>query len=628
MLLLQRRTWFIAIFQAALVLGALVFAWLLRFDFSMPYRNTLLTAAVALPLIRLSCFYRFNLLHGWWEYVGVNDAWDISKAIVSGTVLFWLVMHILPGGSAFPRTVLILEMVLSAVALSGVRLLSRAVAESVRKDETSGKKTALIGAGFAAQMVIRELAHPQSGYRIFGCLDDDPTKQGIRIHGVPVLGTVDQLSDIVRKHDADEVLIAIPSATGAQMQRFVEICNETALPFRTVPTLKEIITGRVTVNQLRQVSLEDLLGRDPVEIDLESVRRELQGRAVLITGAAGSIGSELCRQVLEYGPSHLVCLDQSETALFFLHLSVEKQRHSARISFRVADVTDRERIRTILAEFKPAIIFHAAAYKHVPMMELNVEEAVKNNVLGLLGLLELADESGCENLVLVSSDKAVNPTNIMGATKRTCELILASRPPNGMRCVSVRFGNVLGSNGSVIPILTQQLHNHEPLTITHPEIKRFFMTIREAVALVLQGFAIGNHGDILVLDMGQPVKILDLARTLIRLSGKSENDAEIRFTGLREGEKLNEELFYSYERAISTSCDKIKRTAAPRKDWTELCRQLGELRLALSVDGSGSVRAKIKEIVPEYDYQCRGSAADSAEKNVTEGYFRAIAGKD
>lgn len=622
MLLLQRRRWFIAIFQAGLVVGSLAFAWLLRFDFSMPYRHTLLMAVVILPLLRLGCFYRFNLLHGWWEYVGVNDAWDISKAIVSGTVLFWLVMHILPGGAAFPRSVLILEMFLSAVSLSGVRLLSRAVAESVRKDETSGKKVVLVGAGFAAQMVIRELAHLQSGYRILCCLDDDPTKQGIRIHGVPVLGTVDQLFDIGSKHGADEVLIAVPSATGAQMQRFVEICTKAALPFRTVPTLKEIITGRVTVNQLRQVSLEDLLGRDPVEIDLESVRRELEGRAVLVTGAAGSIGSELCLQVLEYGPSHVVCLDQSETALFFLRLSVEKQRHGARISFRVADVTDRERIRAILSEFKPAVIFHAAAYKHVPMMELNVEEAVKNNVLGLLGLLELADESGCENLVLVSSDKAVNPTNIMGATKRTCELILASRPPNGMRCVSVRFGNVLGSNGSVIPVLTRQLHNHEPLTITHPEIRRFFMTIREAVALVLQGFAIGKNGDILVLEMGQPVKILDLARTLIRLSGKLEEDVEIRFTGLREGEKLNEELFYSYERAISTSCDKIKRTAAPRKDWAELCRQLGELRVAVSTDGSGLVRAKIKEIVPEYDYQCRDSAAHNPET------LRAVAGHD
>src|SRR5439155_21126616 len=249
-----------------------------------------------------------------------------------------------------------------------------------------------------------------------------------------------------------------------------------------------------------------------------------------------------------------------------------------KVVFCVADVTDSGRVRRLLSEIRPDIIFHAAAYKHVPMMESNVQEAVKNNVLGLLGLLGLADESGCKSFVLISSDKAVNPTNIMGATKRICELVISSRPPNGMRCVSVRFGNVLGSNGSVIPVLKQQLQNHQPLTITHPDIKRYFMITPEAVALVLQAFAIGNHGDILVLDMGEPVRILDLARSLIRLSGKFEHDVEIKFTGLREGEKLDEELFYSHEKVLATSCGKIKRTTGSLKDWTGLCRQLQELR--------------------------------------------------
>lgn len=627
MLLMQRRSWFIAVFQALLVLGALIFAWMLRFDFSVPYRHTLLTAAVALPLIRLGVFYKFNLLHGWWEYTGVNDVLDISKATMSGTILFWVAMHILPGGAGFPRTVLILEMVLSGVFLTGVRLLSRAVAESVRKDEISGKNVILIGAGFAAQMIIRELAHPGSGYRILCCLDDDPTKQGIKIQGVRVLGAVDRLSQIAREYEVDEVLIAIPSATGPQMGRFVEICDRASVPFRTVPALREIIADRVSFSQLRQVSLEDLLGRDPVEIDLESVRRELEGRAVLVTGAAGSIGSELCRQILDYGPSQLVCLDQSETALFFLRLSLQRRYPASRIAFRIADVTDRERVRAVLFEFKPEIIFHAAAYKHVPMMELNVQEAVKNNVLGLLGLSELAEDSGCRSFVLISSDKAVNPTSIMGATKRIGELVLASRPPNAMRCVSVRFGNVLGSNGSVIPVLTEQLRNDKPLTVTHPEMTRFFMTIREAVALVLQAFAIGKHGDILVLDMGEPVKILDLAHTLIRLCGRAEKDVEIRFTGVRDGEKLNEELFYPYEEVISTSCERIKRTSGSRRNWLELCRQLDELRVAISVDDPGPVRAKVKSIVPEYSYQSGVPSEDTAEP-VAMGRFRAVAGYD
>jgi len=601
-LLLRQRTWFITLLQALIVLGSLVFAWLLRFDFSLPDRRVLLAAAVVLPLVRLATFAKFNLLHGWWQYTGVSDAWDITKAILSGTALFWAAMTILPAARGFPRSVFILEMILSGVFLSGIRLLSRVVAESIRTDEASGKKVILIGAGFAAQMIIREFTRQGSGYRVIACLDDDPTKQGIRIQGVPVFGPVSQLKAVLRERHADEVLIAVPSATGAQMRRFVDACNHANVSFRTVPTLRDIIAGHVTVSQLREVSLEDLLGREPVQIDLESVQKGIAGTTVVVTGAAGSIGSELCRQILDYDPARLVCLDQSETGLFYLRLELERHQNGAQVELRVADVTDRERVQYLLSEFKPEVIFHAAAYKHVPLMESNVQEAVKNNVLGLLGLLDLADQEGCRSFVLISSDKAVNPTNVMGATKRICELILSSRPPNGMRCVSVRFGNVLGSNGSVIPVLKQQLRNHEPLTVTHPEIKRFFMMTREAVALVLQAFTIGRHGDVLVLDMGEPVRILDLAHTLIRLSGKSEHDVEIRFTGLREGEKLKEELFYEHEKVIPTSCPKIKRTSGTPKEWSRLSRQLDELRASMNIDGAAPVRAKIKEIVPAYRY--------------------------
>jgi FlaA1/EpsC-like NDP-sugar epimerase len=394
-----------------------------------------------------------------------------------------------------------------------------------------------------------------------------------------------------------------------------------------VPTLKDIIGGQVHVNQLREVSLEDLLGREPVSIDLESVRREITGRTVMVTGAAGSIGAELCRQILDYSPSRLICLDQSETGLFFLRLDlIGNKDHAQRSVFHVADVCDAERMRSVLQEVRPEIIFHAAAYKHVPMMESNVQEAVKNNVFGLIGLLDLADEAGCKSLVLISSDKAVNPSNIMGATKRVCELIVASRPPNGMRCSSVRFGNVLGSSGSVIPVLKQQLRNHEPLTITHPEIKRFFMTTREAVALVLQAFAIGKHGDILVLDMGEPVRIVDLARSLIRLSGKSEEEVEIEFTGLREGEKLTEELFYAHEGVIPTSCDKIKRTSSPRKNWQELQHKLAELRASMTVDGAPPVRAKMQEIVPEYSFDA-GDTRLNDKKSAPGGRYRTAVGR-
>jgi FlaA1/EpsC-like NDP-sugar epimerase len=602
-LLLQHRPWFIAIFQAWLVSCSLVLAWLLRFDFSLPDRRTLLFALPLLVLVRLVAMAYFGLFRGWWRYAGISDGIDIMKAVGTGSALFFFGTRYLFVGESLPRAVYVLEAMLTTGLLAGVRLLSRVLADSMREDVSTCKRVILIGAGSAAQSVLQEIRLPGSGYEAVGCLDDDHSKRGVRINNVAVLGTVDQLPAVLSSQSADEVLIAVPSATGAQMRRFVDICNRERIRFKTVPALKDIIAGEVIVSQLREVSFEDLLGRDPIQIDLESVRKEITGRTVVVTGAAGSIGSELCRQLLEYSPTTLVCIDQSETGLFFLRRDLDKHRNGTQLAVCVVDITDMERIRRLLSEFTPDIIFNAAAYKHVPLMESNVQEAVKNNVLGLLGLLDLAEESGCGNFVLISSDKAVNPTNVMGATKRICELVLSSRPPNGMRCVSVRFGNVLGSSGSVIPVLKEQLHNNEPLTVTHPEMTRFFMTTREAVALVLQAFAIGDHRDILVLDMGEPVRILDLARSLIRLSGKTEHDVEIEFTGLREGEKLHEELFYKNEKVIPTGCKKIKRTSAPVKDWNELCLQLDQLRASMTVDGAAPIRAGIKRIVPEYAYQ-------------------------
>ena len=600
--LFHKRPVFISVVQALLVTGSLVMSWLLRFDYSLPNRRILLTSGLLLVSVRLITLRIFNLNHGWWHFASVSDALSILKAVIVGSAIFFALNQYLLGAVAFPRAVYVIEAVLTACFLAGARLASRVLVESVRRDSSHSKRVILVGAGFAAQMVIRELARPNSGYVAVCCVDDDRSKIGVYIQGVPVLGAIEELESLVEENPAEEILIAIPSASGKQMQRIADSCQKAKLPFKTVPTLSNIIRGESTINQFREVSLEDLLGREPIQIDLESVHKEIAGKTVVVTGAAGSIGSELCRQVIDYSPAQLVCLDQSETGLFLLGLDLDRHQNGAHLAFRVADVTDGERIRYLLSEFKPDVIFHAAAYKHVPMMECNVQEAVKNNVLGLLSLLDLADEAGCRNFVLISSDKAVNPTNVMGATKRICELILSSRPPNGMRCVSVRFGNVLGSNGSVIPVLKQQLRNHEPLTVTHPEIKRFFMMNQEAVALVLQAFAIGEHGDILVLDMGEPVRILDLARTLIRLSGKSEHDVEIRLTGLRDGEKLNEELFYQHEKIIPTSCEKVKRTSGTLKDWSKLCGQLAELRASMNIDGAAPIRAKIKEIVPGYSY--------------------------
>jgi FlaA1/EpsC-like NDP-sugar epimerase len=598
----HRRPLFIYVFQAVLVINSLVLSWLLRFDFSLPYRRSLLLSGLLLVLLRLVALRFFNLNHGWWHFASISDAMNIVKAVATGSLVFYLLNRFAVAGPGFPRSVYVLEAILTASFLAGTRLASRVLVESVRRESFAARRVLLVGAGFAAQMVIRELARPDSGYFAVGCVDDDPSKMRLRINGVPVLGSVGQLESILETDPVDEILIAIPSATGKQMQRITEICQRAKLPFKTVPTLGDIIRGEAKVSQFREVRLEDLLGREPVRIDLEAVRGHLRGRSVLVTGAAGSIGSELCRQVLDYDPSNLICVDQNETGIFYLQQELRRRGRGARLVCCVADVSDAERMRRCFSDHQVEYVFHAAAYKHVPVMEENVAEAIRNNVFMMQGLLDIAEERGCKAFVLISSDKAVNPTSVMGTSKRIGELMLAARPSKKMRCVSVRFGNVLGSSGSVVPILQEQLRQGRALTITHPDVRRFFMTTQEAVSLVLQAFTIGHHGDILVLEMGTPVRILDMARTLIRLSGKSENSAQIQFIGLREGEKLEEELFYRHEHVLPTAYDKIKRINGSKPDWLQLCHQLEELRASMSIDGAGPIRAKIKEIVPEYCY--------------------------
>jgi len=598
---LSNRAWLSAILQGVLVLVSLLLAWMLRFDFALPQRQLLFVVAPLLVAVRIAAIWRFGLLRGWWRYVGPEDMLQIIKAVAAGSLVFVLLVRYVFGFSGFPRSVYILEALFTAGLLAFARVFSRLVAESMRQDLSGAKKVVVIGAGAAAQMVFRELQHPRSGYRVVASFDDDLTKVGLRILGVPVVGPVQQLPEFIHKGGgAQEVIIAIPSATSAQMARFVEIAEQAGLRYRTMPALRELIVGDGLLRQIREVNLDDLLGREAVELDLQTLRQALAGRVVMVTGAAGSIGSELCRQILACDPSVLVCLDQDETGVFQLESELAESATPVNIVYCVADVCDRERLRRVTLSNKVGIIFHAAAYKHVPIMESNVEEAVQNNIGGLLTLLDVAEEAHCTDFVLISSDKAVNPTSVMGATKRICELVISSRPPNGLRCASVRFGNVLGSNGSVIPIFQDQLRRGLPLTVTHPEIRRFFMTISEAVSLVLQAFAIGSHGDVLVLDMGKPVKIVDLAKQLISLAGKAKEDVPIRFTGLRPGEKLNEELFYPKEEVLPTSHPKIKHTRFAGPRWLHLQDQLGQLVQVAHEGQAAQIRAMIKEIVPEY----------------------------
>jgi FlaA1/EpsC-like NDP-sugar epimerase len=458
----------------------------------------------------------------------------------------------------------------------------------------------IVGAGAAADALIRELMH--SNHFVVGCVDDDNGKRGVKLHGFTVLGTVNDIRNIVAAYQVEEIFIAMPSVVGARRARVIEHCLASGRKFKTIPGLRELMEGRVTVEQLREVKFEELLGRDPVRLDLEAVRGDLFERVVLVTGAAGSIGQELCHQILDCGPTKLICLDQAETPMFYLQLKLTQNKYGDRVVYTVADITDSNRMKGILRAYGVQVIFNAAAYKHVPLMESNMSEALRNNVLGLVRLLDAAEETGCERFLLISSDKAVNPSSVMGASKRLGELILACRPSK-MRCASVRFGNVLGSQGSVVPIFQQQIRKEGRITVTHPDITRYFMTIPEAVSLVLQAFTIGAHGDVLVLDMGEPIRIADLARTLIRLTGASESDVPIVFTGLRPGEKLFEELFYSTDVLLETTHEKVRRTNGTFTSWAHLSRHLQELQQLILNGSDKSIRAKIQDIVPEYTYE-------------------------
>jgi len=614
------HSWLVLSLQMGLIAGSLVCAWLLRFEFRLPEPSLLWAAAAVLVAVRTAVMPFFNLMHGWWRYTGINDAIDIAKAIATGSFLFLVTVRYGLGLKTFPLSIYALEALITFTLLIAVRVFSRLLGEAARRDSDS-KRLLLVGAGHAAQMIIRETLEVRSGYRVIAALDDNPLKKGLRVLGVPVLGRVEALAELVHEQKIDEVLIAIPSATAGEMRRLAGICKRAGVAFRTMPAMKELIAGRVTLEQAREVSLTDLLGRIPVDLDLEPVREHLRDRVVMVTGAAGSIGSELCRQISLCQPKLLVCLDQNETGIFHLQHRLageegepasQKDEHKA---YCVADFSHSERMRKIFLTYGVEIVFHAAAYKHVPVMEDNIDEAVGNNVFGLLSLLNVAENSKCSTFLMISSDKAVNPTNVMGCTKRVGELILAAWPGKRLRCVSVRFGNVLGSNGSVIPIFQEQLRRNQPITITHPEITRFFMTIAEAVSLVLQAFAVGRSGDILVLDMGEPVRVAELAKTLARLSGRSR--PEFRYIGLRPGEKLFEELFYPNERVFPSACQKIACTESASLDWPALKRGLDQLQIAVSLGEREAILRQLRRIVPQFSYA--GSDAIETAVNLVPG---------
>ena len=606
----------ILLLHAVLMLIAAVSAWALRFEFHLPNLQLLLTLLPILIVYRLAAFSRFGLLHGYWRYTGLHDGIDMFKALLLSSTAFLLCVRYILGIKSFPLSVYCLELLLAAFVLLGIRLLYRAVMQTKPvapgPDRRRSRRVLIVGAGFAAQLLIRELRQAGPAWIVVGCVDDEKSKVGSKVHGVPVLGTIEQLPELCANNRAFEVLIAMPSASASQMQRVVQICYGAGLRYRTIPSLREFVVGRSSLGQLREVKLDDLLGRDPVRLDLEPVRKMISGTPVLVTGAAGSIGSELSYQLLQYRPSVLVCLDQDESGLFELQQRLAAIEPGSKVEFCIADINDTNRVEAILSRFAVTTVFHAAAYKHVPLTESNVSEALRNNLFGLISMLDAAETCHCSSFVLISSDKAVNPSSFMGSTKRLGELILAARPTSKMRCVTVRFGNVLGSQGSVVPLFQQQIRTTRRITVTHPEITRYFMTIPEAVALVLQAFAAGEHRDLLVLDMGKPVQIVDLANTLIKLSGIPQDDVEIVFTGLRPGEKLYEELFYQYEDPSTTSIGKIMRAKGLTINWDTLNWHLNALQGLIGHETEAAIRARVKQVIPEYSYTPDAEPTDAS----------------
>jgi FlaA1/EpsC-like NDP-sugar epimerase len=605
----RHRAWQL-VFDAVLIVAAWRLTFFLRFDKSTPifYRHLLDVQVIALVVaIKLSVFVLFGFYNRWWRYVSTRDMWGAARGVTVASAATYLVLYAFPPAntSRLPRGVAALDFLLLLAFVAGTRLLARTLIERPTGGLVArGREVLIVGAGDAGQLMVREMQrNRQLHYTPIGFVDDDPRKRGDRIHGVRVLGTTDDLAHILRDNKPDEVLIAIPSASGQVRQRIVETCRAENVPVKTLPGLHELIAGDLNLGrQIRPVQVEDVLGRQQVEVDLELVAAYVKSKTVLVTGAGGSIGGELCRQLARLGVARLVLVDKGESALFEIERELVSEREFPAAIPVLADTGDRAKMCRIFERYQPQVLFHAAAYKHVGMLEANPLQAVSNNVLATRTLAEVAVEFGVERFVLISTDKAADPKNIMGQSKAVCEWIVESfalHPEVETRFVAVRFGNVLGSSGSVIPIFRKQIERGGPVTVTNAEMTRFFMTIPEASSLVVQAGAMGGRGQVYVLDMGEPVKILDLAKQMIRLSGRNENDVPIVFTGARAGEKVHEVLWNEGEAVGPTSHPKIMRAARPQIDATWLEESLTELERLVEEGDTLAVVSKLRTMIAE-----------------------------
>ena len=559
--LMNPRTFFALLHDVVVAFIAWVAAYLLRFNFDLPLNHQSLmlqTLWLVLPL-QAFAFFWFGLYRGTWRFASILDLKRIILSVlISALILTFVVM----ASSIFhvPRSVLIIDPILLILMMGGSRFIYRVFKEFRLYSISSlkGKPVIIFGAGIAAISLVKDLAQ-SNHWRVVGLLDDDVTMHGREIHGIKVLGNITKLAQIVAQNNVEHVIISNPSGSHLERRKVINIISELNLKALTIPGIDDLMSGRINVSKIRPVLVEDLLGRNVVELDNSGLQHLITGHVVFVSGAGGSIGSELCRQISKFNPSHLICFDISEYALYQLEQDLSLQDLSVKVIYLIGDVKHEARIDKLLTQYKPKVVFHAAAYKHVPLMETdNVTEAFNNNVLGTYILAKASKAAKVDKFILVSTDKAINPTNIMGASKRLAEMVCQGlQDKNGTVFVMVRFGNVLGSSGSVIPKFREQIKLGGPITVTHPEITRYFMSIPEAAKLVMQAGLMGKGGEIFVLDMGDPVRIVDLAKDMIKLSGLSEDEIKIEFSGLRPGEKLYEELLAHDEKTLPTPHEKL-----------------------------------------------------------------------
>ncbi len=626
MIKLNKNFYLVLLADILLITASFYAAHLIRLDLSLSaeQRDLFLMALPLIIVVKLGVFYFFDLYHGMWRYTSIADLVNIIKAAFASTLLIIFILLLTNRFMGYSRSVFIIDLLLTIILISGFRVAVRFYFEGVSEGQATGeiamnllgkmitktskgqKKLLIIGAGDCGEKMFREIRdNGQLHYKVVGFLDDNPVKVGKKIHGIPVRGSVDQLPAIAEKINADEALIAVPSARGEDMRRIVQYCKQSGVAYKTVPSMGELIDGRVTYNSIREVAYRDLLGRETVRLEEKRIGAYLYDQCVMVTGAGGSIGSELCRQICRYRPRSLVLYERGENLLYHIEMELRASFPNIEIEPMLADIQDKEQVELAYSRCRPQTVFHAAAYKHVPMLECQPWNPVKNNILGTANLVEASKKYGVERFVFVSTDKAVRPANIMGASKRVSEMLIQNQNSGGHvqtpRFVSVRFGNVVGSEGSVVPLFKKQIERGGPVTVTHPEVTRYFMMIPEACQLILQAGGMGQGGEIFILDMGQPVRIIDMARDLIRLSGfEPDTDIHIEYTGLRPGEKLYEELITEGEGVLPTTHEKIMVVKGMEYDLASLQESIDALSEAAKAQDGQKIRTIFKELVPEY----------------------------